>query len=88
MLQLTVSQQFNEIMPTIYSRFMEKEAREWRQIYKVRVAMGAVGDDGSADGLGPYASRVPCEARIRACRRRRPCAHLHHQDASQLPLHR
>lgn len=21
-------------MPTIYSRFMEKEAREWRQIYK------------------------------------------------------
>lgn len=23
-------------MPTIYSRFMEKEAREWRQIYKVR----------------------------------------------------
>ncbi|TXT13089.1 hypothetical protein VHUM_01490 [Vanrija humicola] len=27
-------QQFNEIMPTIYSRFMEKEAREWRQIYK------------------------------------------------------
>lgn len=28
-------QNFNEIMPTIYSRFMEKEAREWRQIYKV-----------------------------------------------------
>lgn len=27
-------------MPTIYSRFMEKEAREWRQIYKVRVKMG------------------------------------------------
>ncbi|KAL7423875.1 Epsin-3, clathrin recruitment and traffic between the Golgi and endosome [Cryptotrichosporon argae] len=27
-------QHFNEIMPTIYSRFMEKEAREWRQIYK------------------------------------------------------
>ncbi|KAK4689446.1 hypothetical protein P7C73_g664, partial [Tremellales sp. Uapishka_1] len=26
--------QFNEIMPTIYARFMEKEAREWRQIYK------------------------------------------------------
>lgn len=23
-------------MPTIYARFMEKEAREWRQIYKVR----------------------------------------------------
>ncbi|KAF8631013.1 hypothetical protein AX15_002626 [Amanita polypyramis BW_CC] len=26
--------QFNEIMPCIYSRFMEKEARQWRQIYK------------------------------------------------------
>lgn len=27
-------QQFNEIMPCIYSQFMEKEARQWRQIYK------------------------------------------------------
>ncbi|PWN52784.1 ENTH-domain-containing protein [Violaceomyces palustris] len=27
-------QDFNEIMPAIYRRFMEKEAREWRQIYK------------------------------------------------------
>ncbi|KDR82557.1 hypothetical protein GALMADRAFT_237930 [Galerina marginata CBS 339.88] len=27
-------QYFNEIMPSIYSRFMEKEARQWRQIYK------------------------------------------------------
>ncbi|KAJ7205673.1 ENTH-domain-containing protein [Mycena rebaudengoi] len=25
---------FNEIMPSIYARFMEKEARQWRQIYK------------------------------------------------------
>ena len=33
------SQQFNEIMPAIYSRFMEKEARQWRQIYKVRRSM-------------------------------------------------
>ena len=31
----TTSQQFNEIMPAIYSRFMDKDAREWRQIYKV-----------------------------------------------------
>jgi hypothetical protein len=30
------SQQFNEIMPAIYSRFTTKEARQWRQIYKVR----------------------------------------------------
>lgn len=28
------SQNFNEIMPAIYARFMEKEARQWRQIYK------------------------------------------------------
>ncbi|CAE6413666.1 unnamed protein product [Rhizoctonia solani] len=27
-------QHFNEIMPCIYSRFMEKEASQWRQIYK------------------------------------------------------
>ncbi|KAG5723735.1 ENTH domain-containing protein, partial [Termitomyces sp. T112] len=27
-------QHFNEIMPAIYSRFMDKEARQWRQIYK------------------------------------------------------
>ncbi|KAK0459998.1 uncharacterized protein EV420DRAFT_1534391 [Desarmillaria tabescens] len=25
---------FNEIMPSIYSKYMEKEARQWRQIYK------------------------------------------------------
>lgn len=27
---------FGEIMQAIYRRFMEKEASEWRQIYKVR----------------------------------------------------
>ncbi|KAG8214667.1 hypothetical protein J3R82DRAFT_9745, partial [Butyriboletus roseoflavus] len=27
-------QTFNEVMPCIYGRFMEKEARQWRQIYK------------------------------------------------------
>lgn len=27
-------QDFNEIMPIIYDRFVSKEAREWRQIYK------------------------------------------------------
>ncbi|TFK48767.1 ENTH-domain-containing protein [Heliocybe sulcata] len=27
-------QNFNEIMPAIYSKFMEKEARQWREIYK------------------------------------------------------
>ena len=26
-------------MPAIYSRFMEKEARQWRQIYKVRTRL-------------------------------------------------
>lgn len=32
-------QLFNEIMPTIYSRFTEKEARQWRQIYKALVLL-------------------------------------------------
>ena len=41
-------QDFNEIMPTIYRRFMEKEAREWRQIYK---ALQLLYSDGAqADG--------------------------------------
>lgn len=31
---VSCSQHFNEIMPCIYSRFMEKEASQWRQIYK------------------------------------------------------
>lgn len=43
------SQQFNEIMPAIYSRFMEKEARQWRQIYKVRARM---------DPPSPLSSRI------------------------------
>lgn len=30
------SHDFNEIMPTIFRRFVEKEAHDWRQIYKVR----------------------------------------------------
>ncbi|KAI0027536.1 ENTH-domain-containing protein [Vararia minispora EC-137] len=34
LLFLLVAQNFNEIMPCIYSQFMEKEARQWRQIYK------------------------------------------------------
>ena len=33
------SQNFNEIMPCIYSQFMEKEAKQWRQIYKVGVRL-------------------------------------------------
>ncbi|EJU02936.1 ENTH-domain-containing protein [Dacryopinax primogenitus] len=34
MQEIAQGQQFNEIMPAIYNRFMEKEARQWRQIYK------------------------------------------------------
>ncbi|KAH9480380.1 ENTH domain-containing protein [Psilocybe cubensis] len=34
MQEIAQGQYFNEIMPSIYSRFMEKEARQWRQIYK------------------------------------------------------
>jgi hypothetical protein len=39
------SQHFNEIMPAIYSRFMDKEAREWRQIYKVSEWCSLLGHD-------------------------------------------
>ncbi|EIW66127.1 hypothetical protein TREMEDRAFT_70257 [Tremella mesenterica DSM 1558] len=39
--------QFNEIMPTIYSRFMEKEAREWRQIYKAMTLLEFLVKNGS-----------------------------------------
>lgn len=39
----TTSQQFNEIMPAIYSRFMDKDAREWRQIYKVSESLACQG---------------------------------------------
>ncbi|GFZ51112.1 ENTH domain-containing protein [Saitozyma sp. JCM 24511] len=40
-------QLFNEIMPTIYARFMEKEAREWRQIYKALTLLEFLVKNGS-----------------------------------------
>ncbi|GAA5937667.1 uncharacterized protein JCM15063_002083 [Sporobolomyces koalae] len=40
-------QLFNEIMPTIYSRFTEKEARQWRQIYKALVLIEYLVKNGS-----------------------------------------
>lgn len=41
------SQLFNEIMPTIYQRFTEKEARQWRQIYKALVLLEFLVKNGS-----------------------------------------
>jgi len=40
-------QQFNEIMPCIYSRFMEKEAKQWREIYKALQLMEYIIKHGS-----------------------------------------
>lgn len=40
-------QQFNEIMPTIWTRFFEKEAREWRQIYKALTLLEYLVKNGS-----------------------------------------
>ncbi|KAK4691897.1 hypothetical protein P7C70_g9244, partial [Phenoliferia sp. Uapishka_3] len=40
-------QLFNEIMPIIYQRFTEKEAREWRQIYKALVLLEYLVKNGS-----------------------------------------
>ncbi|KAI0320949.1 hypothetical protein OF83DRAFT_1162094 [Amylostereum chailletii] len=34
MTEIAQGQNFNEIMPCIYGQFMEKEAKQWRQIYK------------------------------------------------------
>ena len=43
--EIGYSQQFNEIMPCIYGRFMDKEARQWRQIYKVFIFFPSSGID-------------------------------------------
>ncbi|GAN10493.1 ENTH-domain-containing protein [Mucor ambiguus] len=40
-------QYFNEIMPTIYKRFTEKEAKQWRQIYKSLVLLEYLVKNGS-----------------------------------------
>ncbi|ORY73830.1 hypothetical protein BCR35DRAFT_306937 [Leucosporidium creatinivorum] len=40
-------QLFNEIMPCIYARFTEKEARQWRQIYKALVLLEYLVKNGS-----------------------------------------
>ncbi|KAI9470501.1 MAG: hypothetical protein EXX96DRAFT_597424 [Benjaminiella poitrasii] len=40
-------QHFNEIMPTIYKRFTEKEAKQWRQIYKSLVLLEYLVKNGS-----------------------------------------
>ncbi|KAI8350930.1 hypothetical protein EDC96DRAFT_519237 [Choanephora cucurbitarum] len=40
-------QYFNEIMPTIYRRFTEKESRQWRQIYKALVLLEYLIKNGS-----------------------------------------
>ncbi|KAI9323654.1 hypothetical protein BX666DRAFT_1873647 [Dichotomocladium elegans] len=38
---------FNEIMPTIYKRFTDKEAKQWRQIYKSLVLLEYLVKNGS-----------------------------------------
>ncbi|CAO3615860.1 unnamed protein product [Cunninghamella blakesleeana] len=40
-------QYFNEIMPTVYKRFTEKEASQWRQIYKALVLLEYLVKNGS-----------------------------------------
>ncbi|GAA6014280.1 hypothetical protein JCM10207_005407 [Rhodosporidiobolus poonsookiae] len=47
MQDIAQAQLFNEIMPTIYSRFTEKEARQWRQIYKGLVLLEYLIKNGS-----------------------------------------
>ncbi|CEP09679.1 hypothetical protein [Parasitella parasitica] len=40
-------QYFNEIMPTVYRRFTEKEPKQWRQIYKALVLLDYLIKNGS-----------------------------------------
>ncbi|EPB86800.1 hypothetical protein HMPREF1544_06416 [Mucor circinelloides 1006PhL] len=40
-------QYFNEIMPTVYRRFTEKESKQWRQIYKALVLLEYLIKNGS-----------------------------------------
>ncbi|GAA6026314.1 hypothetical protein JCM8202_005848 [Rhodotorula sphaerocarpa] len=40
-------QLFNEVMPCIYARFTDKEARQWRQIYKALVLLEYLVKNGS-----------------------------------------
>ncbi|KAG2202491.1 hypothetical protein INT47_013107 [Mucor saturninus] len=40
-------QHFNEIMPTVYRRFTEKESKQWRQIYKALVLLEYLIKNGS-----------------------------------------
>ena len=64
------SQQFNEIMPAIYSRFMEKEARQWRQIYKVRARIHPPSSLSSCIvAIGITTLGIPGQERKRACSR-------------------
>ncbi|OJA14360.1 hypothetical protein AZE42_04960 [Rhizopogon vesiculosus] len=51
-------QNFNEIMPCIYARFMEKEAREWRQIYKALQLLEYLIKHGSERVVDDARSRV------------------------------
>ncbi|KAI0250415.1 ENTH-domain-containing protein [Lactifluus subvellereus] len=52
------SQQFNEIMPCIYSQFMEKEARQWRQIYKARHYLVKHGSERVVDDARSHVSTI------------------------------
>jgi hypothetical protein len=71
------SQQFNEIMPAIYARFMEKEAKQWREIYKVLPSFRLLSPCACLGqtltmrmaNAGTAAARVPNQKRLGARRR-------------------
>ncbi|WFD07676.1 Epsin-3, clathrin recruitment and traffic between the Golgi and endosome [Malassezia vespertilionis] len=56
MQEIAQAHDFNEIMPTIFNRFMEKDASEWRQIYKSLQLLEYIVKNGS--------ERVVDEARL------------------------
>ena len=83
------SQHFNEIMPAIYSRFMEKEARQWRQIYKARTFIHFSPPSSLRNVTAGIATfGIPGQEWKRACRRRRSLPHLYREDVEKLLLRR
>lgn len=75
-------------MPCIYARFMEKEARQWRQIYKVREDIIFLHISFSTRDTGAPTAGILDQTWLGTRRGRRSLTHIDYQDAEKLPLHR
>ena len=78
-------------MPSIYSRFMEKEARQWRQIYKVRfdlILSVNIFYSFFEPTTGSSTFGISDQTWIRARGGRRSLPHFYSQNAQKFPLYR